>query len=125
MSERVQVLSNKLPYDMLALIAKYDSHPTADLIRSLDICEFPATSGAPARKLVSVKHPTHFCPITREQKRRELHNKNRHLTGHPWVPWMPIFGDPYSWLLSFDQWRFETVPELDYLPDWAREEFGA
>jgi hypothetical protein len=25
--------------------------------------------------------------------------------------------------MIFDQWQYETVPELDYLPDWVKEQY--
>lgn len=122
MNERLEVFSSRLPQDLLAAIAKYDSHPTADLIRSLKIRDIPEACFHPSFKHVVASHPTHFCPIVRERKRREVQNQNRHRTGNPFLP---IFGDPHSWLLTFDPWRFQTLPELDYLPDWVREEFRA
>ena len=120
MSERVQVLEGKLPEALLAKIARYDSHVAADLIRSLHFRELPATGVSPPRKLVSATEPTYFCPVARETMFRELNNRTRHQTGHVFLP---IFGDTHSWLMSFDTWRFDTVLDLDYLPDWAREQY--
>ena len=120
MSERAKILGTKLPHDLLTLIEAYDSHPTADLIRSMQFLDIRATSVHPARKVVTAVPPTYFCPIVWETMFRKRRNANRNQTGYPFLP---IFGDPHSWVLSFDAWRFNTLSDLEYLPDWAIEEY--
>ena len=122
MSERLEVLARKLPAEVLAKIARYDSHPTADLIRTLKFRDIQATSVHPARKAVTATPPTYFCPIVWEIMYRKSRNATRDQTGRLFLP---IFGDPHTWLLSFDEWRFNTLSDLEYLPDWAVEEYLA
>ena len=112
--ERVQALRSKLPKALLSIIASYDSHATADLIRSLHFRELPATGVSPPRKLISTEKPTYFVQQNREIQRRRLQNVNRHLTSHVWLR---IFGGTYSWMLYFETWRFGTNPDIDYLSD--------
>jgi len=119
MSDRAQALVSKLPAELLAKVASYDSHATADLIRSLAFREFAGTAISPPRKLVSATLPTYFVPGANEIHRRTLHNRQAGRV------WLPIFADTQSWLLKFDTWRFQTVPELDYRPDWVVEQYNA
>ena len=123
MSERVQALRSKLPQALLSIIASYDSHATADLIRSLHFREIPATAWTAAHsKLVSAEKPTYFLPHAKEIQRRILQNRNRHKTGGVWLP---IFNDCRIWLMSFNTWKFGTHPDVDYLQDWVKEQYRA
>ena len=120
MSDRARALRSKLPDELLAKVAAYDSHPTADLIRSLEFRELARSRLAYARKLISCTGQTYFVPSNSEICRRARHNQQR----QPSQVWLPIFYDSQSWLLKFDAWRFQTVPELDYRPDWVVEHYA-
>ncbi len=99
MNERVQALSGQLPDGVLGLISKYDCHPTADLMKTVQIKRWEQQSVLPAGMSLRVEEPAYFIP-------------------------------PYDWLdgytemsLYFRRWCFDTLPEMDYLQDWVKEEF--
>jgi len=123
MSERAKVLSSKLPHAVLTLIDAYDSHLTADLIRSLQFRDIEETPTQTPRKVVTAVHPTYFCPIVWQTMFRKRRNAIRNQSGHIFMPILPLFGDAHSWVLSFDAWRFNNLLDLEYLPDWAIEEY--
>ena len=117
---RLDVLRSKLPDDVLARILLFDSHPLADLVKQL---EFEPVSPSPltsAGLVVSLKKPLYFVPVFREFRRRIQHNSTRHLHGGVWLP---LFTRYRCWRLIFDRWMYETVPEIDYLSDWVKEQF--
>ena len=107
-----------LPQEVLALISKFDSHPTADLIKELTFCAYQRTCVSAATLFVTIKPPAYFVPARVELKRRIAHNRTKASRGGVRLPIAP---DPL-WMLCFDPWRFETVPEVD-LPDWVHEQY--
>lgn len=122
MSERVQALRSKLPEDVLARIARYDSHPAADLIRKLEFRAQPRTSITPDGLRIYIQAPAYFVPLLKEVKRIHRNNRTQYLRGGVW---QPLLVDPRAWQLTFDRWRFDTMPELHYLPDWVTEQYGS
>jgi len=120
MSQRLGALRSRLPDEVLARIMQFDSHPTADLIKQIDFCPVPPTKQTSAGMLLKVEDPVYFIPAVKELKRRLFHNRTRHLHGGAWLP---VFFYHRTWRLSFDMWRYETMLELDYLPDWVDEEY--
>jgi len=117
---RLDVLRSKLPDDVLAKILLFDSHPLADLMKHVEIEAVAASHITSAGLVVSLKKPLYFVPVFREFRRRIHHNSTRHLHGGVWLP---LFTRYRCWRLVFDKWRYETMPELDYLPDWVEEQF--
>ena len=120
MSERLAALRSKLPDEVLARIMLYDSHPVADLMKALEFEPVLPSEITSAGLLLRLKEPAHFVPMICEFKRRVCHNRTRHLHGGVWLP---LLGCYRCWRMIFDQWEYETVSELDYLPEWVKEEF--
>jgi hypothetical protein len=118
MSDRARALRSKLPPELVSRIGAYDSHATADLIRSLAFRDLAGSLVNPPRKLISCTGATYSVPNANEIRRRTLHNRQ------PSRVWLPILANRQSWLLKFDTWRFQTVPELDYRQDWVVEQFA-
>jgi hypothetical protein len=117
MSDRLEALESKLPLELLTLIRAYDSHPASDLIREI---EFTRYSGHIDNLLgLRLKNGQVWTPIAQEMNRRLTHNSRR----SPRF-WMPIlWHDAMTWYMSFERWRFETLEDLDYLPDWIKDEY--
>ena len=86
MSRRIEVLSSKLPEDVLVKIEAYDSHPTANLIRSLDFLDVGATTMNPPRELITSCPSCFFLPVVYQMMHRKRRSQNRHLTGHLFLP---------------------------------------
>ena len=118
MSERLRAL--KLPEDVLVRIMLYDSHPLADLVKAIKFDPVPAGNITSAGLIVSLQEPCHFVPMFREFKRRVQHNNTRHLHGGMWLPLLTRYRCLH---IIFDTWQYETVPELDYLPEWVKEQY--
>ena len=99
MNERINALRGSLPRGVLGLISAYDCHPTADLTKTVKMKRWEQQSIIPAGMSLRVEEPAYFIP-------------------------------PYDWLdgyrelsLYFRRWCFDTLPEMDYLQDWVKEEF--
>ena len=120
MSNRLDVLRNKLPAGVLSIIRSYDSHLLADMIREIEFEELPKHVYASAKRL---KNCNVWLPLARELGRRMRHNRS--IASHGGV-WMPVhFLSSKTWILSFASWQFETLEEFDYLPLWVKEEYLA
>ena len=122
MVERLDVLRARLPESVISIIQLYDSHLLADLIKEVGFIPCPAYSCYSAGLLLQLEEPTCFTPASRELKRRLQHNRTRHLHGGCWLP---VFFFNHAWRLTFDRWKYETVQDLDYLPDWVKEDYIA
>jgi hypothetical protein len=120
MSNRLEALESKLPPEVLAIIRIYDSHQVADLVRQI---EFKRYSSHVDNLLgLRLKNGQVWIPIAREMKRRLAHNSR--LTSRNHGVWMPIlWRDAMTWNMSFDRWRFETLEQFGYLPDWVADEY--
>ena len=119
MSERLAALRSKLPDKVLARIMLFDSHPLADLVKAIEFEPVPVGEITSAGLLLRLE-TAHFVPVFREFKRRLHHNNTRHLHGGPWLPLLTRYR---YWRMIFDRWQYETLPELDYLPDWVKQEY--
>jgi hypothetical protein len=119
MSERLRAL--RLPNSVLATIQLFDSHPVADLVKAIKFEPVPAGNITSAGLVLTLQKPYHFVPMFRELQRRLQHNRTRHLHG---CMWLPMFARHRCWHMIFDTWKYETVPELDYLPDWVKEQYN-
>ena len=115
---RLAALKSKLPDEALALVARFDSHPCADMIRQITFQPIVPSEHTSAGLILNMENPYTFLHQVRELRRRLRHNRTRHVHGGIWLP---AFFSTHSWVLTFDRWQYETVPELDYLPDWVRE----
>ena len=120
MNERLDVLRSKLPYDIIAKILLFDSHPLADLMKYVEFEAVAASHITSASLIISLKKPLYFVPVFKEFIRRMHHNNTRHLHGGAWLPLLTRYR---CWRLIFDKWRYETMQELDYLQDWVKEQF--
>ena len=120
MNERLDVLRSKLPDDIIAKILLFDSHPLADLMKHVEFEAAAASHITSASLVVSLKKPLYFVPVFREFRRRMHHNNTRHLHGGAWLPLLTRYR---CWRLIFDKWTYETMQELDYLPDWVKDQF--
>jgi hypothetical protein len=102
MNERIQALRGRLPNGVLGIISMYDCHPTADLMKTVKIKSWHKESVIPAGMKLTVQKPAYWLP-------------------------------PFCWLLQepfpenrwfyFRSWCYDTLPDMDYLPDWAVEQF--
>ena len=122
MVERLDILRARLPEGVLSIIRQYDRHPLADLIKEIEFCPFPAFGYRAPGLVLKIQEPRCFVPAVRELRRRLQHNRTRHLHGGCWLP---IFFYNRTWSLTFDRWKYETVQDLDYLPDWVKEDYIA
>ena len=120
MVERLDILRAWLPEGVLSIIRQYDRHPLADLIKEIEFSPFPAFGYRAPGLVLKIKEPRCFVPAVRELRRRLQHNRTRHLHGGCWLP---IFFYNRTWSLTFDRWKYETLQDLDYLPDWVKEEY--
>ena len=100
MSDRLEALKSKLPPDVLSLIRAYDSHPASDLIREIEFTYHPG-SLAPSVSAMILRNCKVWPPSARRMKR--LFRK--------------------TWIMAFKRSRFETLEDLDYLPDWVKDEY--
>jgi hypothetical protein len=120
MSQWLDALTSKLPPGVLSIIRSYDSHPTSDLIREIEFERYPGH--AYAASSLRLKNCRVWAPLARELKRRVKHNRT--LMSQTRGVWMPIFCyDARTWTLSFARWRYETLEDLDYLPEWVTREY--
>ena len=119
---RLDILRARLPESVISIIQLYDSHLLADLIKEVEFIPCPAYSCYSAGLLLQLEEPTCFIPAARELKRRLQHNRTRHLHGGCWLP---VFFFNHAWRLTFDRWKLETLQDLDYLPDWVKEDYIA
>ena len=99
MSERLEALKSKLPPDVFSLIRAYDSHPASDLIREIEFTTYPGH--AYAASSTRLRNCKVWPPSARYMSR--LYRK--------------------TWFMSFERWLFETLEDLDYLPDWVKDEY--
>ena len=118
--DRLALLKSKLPDEIISIIRIYDSHLTADLIKQVEFTPVARTGLTSACLLLTVEKPVHFIPALREFRRRLYHNKTRHLHGGVWLP---IFFRYRTWRLVFDAWRYQTMTDMDYLPNWVAEQY--
>ena len=120
MSDRLEALKSKLPPDVLSLIRAYDSHPASDLIREIEFTRYPGhVYAASSMRLSNCKV---WAPLARKMTRRLKHNRT--LVSQTRGVWMPVLCyELKTWIMSFERWRFETLEDLDYLPDWVKEEY--
>ena len=109
---RVQALKGKLPYDILWEIQKFDAHPTADLIRTLQFTQHLGGRGVRATK-------GYFLNKWAELLRRLKSNKTYKQTGQAW---QIIDFEIHQRYLVYDLCLF-SPPDLDALPDWVKKEF--
>ena len=114
------MFKNKLPDEVLAKIMLFDSHPVADLVKAIEFEPVPIGEVTSGGLVLRLKEPVHFVPVFREFKRRVHHNNTRHLHGGPWMPLLTRYR---CWRMIFDRWIYETMPDLDYLPDWVKEQY--
>ena len=101
MNERIKVLRDRLPNGVLNLISMFDSHPTADLMKEVEIKSWGEYGPIAAGIQVTVQEPTYFT-----------HQD-------PWYR----FTDRKELRFFFPKWRFQTCENLIYIPDWAVEEY--
>jgi len=120
MSARLEALESKLPPEVLSIIRAYDSHPSSDLIREIEFTRYPGhVYTASSMRLRNCKV---WAPLAREMKRRLKHNRT--LMSQTRGVWMPVLCyELKTWIMSFERWRFETLEDIDYLPDWVKEEY--
>ena len=121
MTRRLEVLRNKLPEGVLSLIRSYDSHLLEDMIREIEFQEFPGHVYSASSK--QLKNCNVWLPLARELGRRMRHNRSLASHGGTWLP--VLFLSTKTWIMSFERWRFETLEDLCYLPEWVREEYLA
>ena len=100
MNERIEALRGNLPDCVLNQIAMYDCHPTADLMKLVKIKTWSKLGPIAAGMSVNVQPPTYFC-----------HSDSWYANT-----------DRTELRFFFQRWRFETVEQLIYIPDWAVEE---
>ena len=109
MSDRLEALRSKLPNEALSIIRSYDSHLFADWIREIKFEEFPCQV---------CKRLTNFnvwLPLARELERRMNHNRS---LGRDGGVWLPVSYSINTWIMIFEE-------EIDYLPDWVKEQYLA
>ena len=120
MDERHGVLRGKLPDGIISIIRDYDSHPIADLIRDIKFEMFPGHVYAASS--MQLRRCSLWPPLAREMRRREKHN--RMIVSQNNGIWMPLLTyNAKIWTLSFPRWQFETLEDMDYLPEWVKEEY--
>jgi hypothetical protein len=120
MSQRLDALKSKLPHGVLSIIREYDSHPVADIVRQVKFEHLPGHTYAASG--LRLKNCNVWEPIARELKRRIKHNRS--LWSLTQGVWMPVYCyDVQTWILSFPRWKFETLEDLEYLPQWVKSEY--
>ena len=120
MSDRLEALESKLPSDVLSVIRAYDSHPASDLIREIEFTRYPGhVYAASSTRLRNCKV---WAPLAREFGRRLKHNRT--LMSQTHGVWMPVLCyNLKTWIMTFERCIFETLEDLDYLPNWVKEEY--
>jgi hypothetical protein len=57
MNERIQALRGRLPKDLLGIISMYDCHPTADLLKAVEITRWGREHPIPAGMDITTEAP--------------------------------------------------------------------